>query len=529
MEKWGVIKHYRDILDGEEGYILKNGSIKVAVLYPNKYEIASQNLGFQEVYKFLNSIEDVVCERFVLDFYEDNLSIETQKFFAEFEVIFISINYEEDVLNLIQFLKSQHIDIFQNKRGDYAPLIIAGGVLTFLNPRLLLNIADIQLVGDLEPMKNDIIYMLKNFSSKKERLSFLKTLEYSVFDGRSNRAKVVYKKDKTPIFSSIKTMRGEFSNEFLVELSIGCKYGCRFCSASYIYRPYRIMDFNKFYEIIERSSLSNNIGIISAVFGDLPDIQTHIERLKNMGKNISVSSLRIDTLNENLILLLRDCNVKSITIAEETVSEKLKKIIKKEIKDKDIYKVVEIIANSGIPNLKLYYMIGLPGETVEDVKLLIYRIKNIVDIFTKNQAEKFKKVGKVKLSINIFIPKPFTPMQYFPLEDKRSINNKIKLLNKELKKIPNLKYSIMSYNAAYLQATISRAEDEIDELYQLFLETGDIKTALKSFKSNAHEQFDEKKQFIWEKLISHNFDENILKREFTLARKILEEWSNVIC
>ncbi|MBZ4671970.1 MAG: hypothetical protein JG762_200 [Deferribacteraceae bacterium] len=525
MEKWAVIKHYRDILDSEEGYILKNGSIKVATLYPNKYEIASQNLGFQEVYKFLNSIEDVVCERIVLDFYEDNLSIETQKFFAEFEVIFVSINYEEDVLNLIKFLKSQHIKIFNYERDSTSPLIIAGGVLTFLNPRLLLNVADIQLIGDLEPMKNDLISMLKNFSSKKERISFLTTLDYSVFSGRKDKAKVVHKKDRTPICSSIKTVSGEFANEFLVELSIGCKYGCRFCSASYIYRPYRIMDFNKFYEIIENYSFSDDIGIISAVFGDLPDIQNHIEKLKNMGKNVSVSSLRVDTLTENLILLLKDCNVKSITIAEETVSDKLKKIIKKEIKDEDIYNVVELIAHSGILNLKLYYMIGLPGETIDDVKLLIRRVEKIVDIFTKKQAEKFKRLGKVKLSINIFIPKPFTPMQYFPLEDKKSINNKIKLLNKELRKIPNLKFSIMSHSTAYLQATISRAEDNIDELYQLFLESNDIKTALKNFKSNAYEQFDENKQLVWEKLISHNFDINILKREFTTARKILEDWS----
>lgn len=523
MEKWKVIKHYRDILDSEEGYILKNGSIKVATLYPNKYEIASQNLGFQEVYRFLNSIEDVVCERIVLDFYEDNLSIETQKFFAEFDVIFISINYEEDVLNLIRFLKSQHIKIFQYERDNSAPLIIAGGVLTFLNPRLLLNIADIQLVGDLDPMKNDIISMLTNFTGKKERLSFLTNLDYSVFAGRNHRAKVIHKNDRTPVCSSIKTIRGEFANEFLVELSIGCKYGCRFCSASYIYRPYRIMDFNKFYEIIENDSFSNDIGIISAVFGDLPDIQTHIEKLKNIGKNVSVSSLRIDTLTANLILLLKDCNVKSITIAEETVSEKLKKIIRKEIKEKDIYNVVEIIANSGISNLKLYYMIGLPGETFEDVKLLIGRIKKIVDIFTKKQAEKFKRLGKIKLSINIFIPKPFTPMQYFPLEYKKSINEKIKLLNKELRKIPNLKFSIMSHSTAYLQATISRAEDNIDDLYRLFLETDDIKTTLKYFKSNAYEKFDENKKFIWEELISHNFDENLLKREFSLAKKLLEE------
>jgi radical SAM superfamily enzyme YgiQ (UPF0313 family) len=521
MEKWSVIKHYRDILESEDGYIIKNGSIKVALLYPNTYDLASQNLGFQEAYRFLNSIDNVVCERFVLDFYEDNLSLESQKFLAEFDILFISINYEEDILNLLKFLKSQHIDVFREARDDSFPLIIAGGVLTFLNPVLLLDIVDFQLVGDLEPMKEDLVFMLK-LKTKNERISFIKTLDYSVYPERNGKAKVAYKKDRRPICSVIKTSKGEFAGEFLAELSIGCKYGCRFCSASYIYRPYRIMDFDIFYDIVKKNSFGNQLGIISAVFGDLPDIKSHLTKLKNLGKNVSVSSLRIDTLDEDLVALLKDCGVNSITIAEETVSEKLKKVINKNIDSSKIYDAVKIIAEKGILNLKLYYMIGLPGETIQDIMLMVERIQKISSIFTKIQSERFKRVGKIKVSINIFIPKPFTPMQYFGIENKKSISNKIKYLNSGLRKIPNLNFNIMSHNTAFLQATISRGNSSINEFYRLYVKNYDVKHALKAFDSNAYNMYDISEEFEWEKLISHNFDLKVIRNEFLKIKNFLE-------
>jgi radical SAM superfamily enzyme YgiQ (UPF0313 family) len=517
MEKWSVIKHYRDILSTEDGYVIKNGKTKVAILYPNRYEIACQNLGFQEVYSFLNSIKDVSCERFVLDFYEDNLSIETQKFISEFEIVFVSINYEEDVLNLIKFLNAQKINIFSEERNNSDPLIIAGGALTFLNPCLLLKVADFQLLGDLEPMKEDLAYLLTHLEDREKRVNFLKNLKNSIYYKRETLAKVVFKKDKTPICSAIKTSKGEFSNEFLAEMSIGCKYSCRFCSASYIYRPYRVMDFDKLYDILENRFFSDSIGIVSAVFGDLKDIKTHLKNFYEKGKKISVSSLRIDTLDRELLFLLQKCGVKSITVAEETAADHLKKLINKDIDIDKIYKAVEDMAFCGISNLKLYYIIGLPGESLADIQLLVERVSRITELFITTQAKFHQKVGKVKVSINIFIPKPFTPMQYFPLEKKETLNKKIRFLQKELNKISNLKYDIMSYNSAYLQATLSRAEKNIEQLYRSYLETKNIKSALLGFNSNAHTFFDENYQFEWERVVEPNFQLNILKREFKSA------------
>lgn len=512
MEKWSVINHYRNILKNEDGYILKNGALRVALVYPNNYEIASQNLGFQQVYAFLNSLDKVVCERFVLDFYEDNLSIETQRFFNEFRIIFLSVNYEQDVLNFVRFLQSQKISPFVSDRHDCAPLIIAGGALTFINPCLLYRVADVQLCGDLEPMQSDIKVMLENYTGKTGALNFLKTLKYSVYSDMERKSEVIRSNSNIPIISQIKTSKGEFADEILAELSCGCKYRCRFCSASHIYRPFRLMDYSHLIKYIGEKSSSKNYGIISATFCDLPEIGKLLDDLYDNGCKVSVSSLRADSLDTELITKLKKCGVRSITIAEETVERKLKLLIGKNISSDNILNAVKSIAEVGIENLKLYYMIGLPGESFEDIKLIVKRISEIREIFIKTQIKYFNRLGRIKVSINIFIPKPFTPMQYFGIENKKMLQKKIDILNRGLKVIPNLSFSIMSYSSAYLQATLSRGDKNIAEFYKEYLKDFNIKNALKRYTSNAELTYEPEYMFDWEKFLSPNFDVSLLKK-----------------
>jgi radical SAM superfamily enzyme YgiQ (UPF0313 family) len=153
---------------------------------------------------------------------------------------------------------------------------------------------------------------------------------------------------------------------------------------------------------------------------------------------------------------------------------------------------------------------------------MVERIQKISSIFTKIQSERFKRVGKIKVSINIFIPKPFTPMQYFGIENKKSISNKIKYLNSGLRKIPNLNFNIMSHNTAFLQATISRGNSSINEFYRLYVKNYDVKHALKAFDSNAYNMYDISEEFEWEKLISHNFDLKVIRNEFLKIKNFLE-------
>lgn len=523
MEKWSVINYYRDILKNEDGYILKNGGLRVALVYPNRYDIACQNLGFQEVYKFLNSLEGVVCERFMLDFYEDNLSIETQRFLNEFSIIFVSINYEEDILNFIRFLKSQKIQPFVDKRTEYDPLIIVGGALTFINPSLMLPVADFQLCGDLKPMESDLKELLVNYTDKDIASGFLKKLTYSVYLNMERKAKIVRSNSDIPIFSSIKSSRGEFAGETLVELSCGCKYKCRFCSASHVYRPFRTMNYNYLIENVKNNSSAKNYGIISATFCDLSNIGNLLDEMHKNGCNISVSSLRADSLNIDLIKKLKKCGVRSVTIAEETASQRLKSLIGKNIPEEIVLKTVENIAKEGVENLKLYYMIGLPGESLDEIKMIVKRIAGIREIFVKTQAETFNRLGKIKVSINIFIPKPFTPMQYFGIEEKKSLQEKIRILNKGLKNIPNLSFSIMSHNTAYLQATLSRGEENIKDFYTEFLKEYNWKSAMKRYNSNAHVTYEPSHIFYWDKLLSPNFDISTLKKDYIKILKILQE------
>jgi|GEM_PF-891798 len=524
MEKWSVIKHYRDILASEKGSILKNGRLKVALVYPNSYEIGIQNLGFQTAYRVFNSFQDVCCERFVLDFYEDNLSIENQRFLAEFDLIALSINYEVDVLNFIRFLHSQKIPVFAKDRGVEHPPVIAGGALSLINPCLLYSIADIQLAGDIEPMVPDLKNIFEQYSDKRDFLSKFGSLSYAVVHSKTERVKPVRKKGEDFARSCIISERGDFAGEYLIELSSGCKYNCRFCTASYSFKPYRIFNRKNIIETVKKECGVKNLGLISAAFGDLPDIYNLLSELKDMGYNVSVSSLRIDSLDDKLLSLLKYMGVRSVTIAEETASEKLKKVIAKRITPEQIYEKAEIIAKAGMENLKLYYMIGLPFEKDDDVLLIVDRIKRVADIFRETQVKHYNRIGKIRVSINIFIPKPFTPFQYFEPDGKSSIKRKISLLKKGVARIPNVKFEIMSYNSAELQMILSKGGVEVKELYKEYLKNGfRIKTAVnqyKKFKRSKTVGIGEK--FDWEKLIDHKTGE-LLHREYEKCLKAKEE------
>ncbi len=522
MEKWSVIEHYRKIVKSEKGCIIKNGDIKVALIYPNVYSIAIQNLGFQYVYKKLNDIEGVVCERFVLDYYEDNLSIETQRFLKEFDIILISINYEEDVINLINFLHSQKTEIFAAERDDFYAPIVAGGALTVMNPRILHSIVDVQLCGDFEPMFDKIRDILLNFDDKQEFLNKLCNLPFAVSHLKSEQAVTIHKSNENPVYSVINSSGGKFDSDFLIELSVGCKYSCRFCSATYAYRPYRVINKDNVIKAVKENSFSKRVGLISAAFGDLKHLNDYFKFFKKENYSISVSSLRIDTLDYDKLLKLKELSIRSITVAEEVCSDKLKKLIGKEIDENKIYQTVKEIAEAGMENLKLYFMIGLPFETEEDVELIAKRVQKTADIFRQIQKEKFNRIGKIKVSVNIFIPKPLTPMQYFSFTDKKSIERKIKMLKKSLMKIPNVKADIMSYKNGIFQAYLARAQDEVDILFKMIKENGfDLKKTLKDFNIEKYTQkeFSVNTEFAWEKLLNTGTKKEILIREYEKCLK----------
>ncbi|MGA1845825.1 radical SAM protein [Deferribacter abyssi] len=525
MEKWSVINHYRNLLSAESNYIQKFGRVKIALVYPNKYEIAMQNIGYQDVYRIFNSFDSVSCERFVLDFLENNLSIENQRFLREFDIIALSINYEEDIINFIKFLSNESIPIFNYQRDNSYPLIIAGGALTFINPSILIDIVDVELLGDIVVMSNDLELIFSHYLNKEDAIKSLKKLPYALTKDKYP-AKVVLRNKNYIIASTIKTSKGEFAREYLVELSSGCKYSCRFCTATFAYRPFRVFNFNKVKEKILSESFSKELGLISAAFGDLPDVKDKLQFFIEKGFKISVSSLRADTLDRELIEILKRGSVKSITIAEETCSDRLKKLINKMVSKESVLNVANMVADCGVENLKLYYMIGLPTETYDEALMIVDRIKEIAEIFFNAQKKKFNRLGKIKVSINIFIPKPFTPLQYFGLQEKKIIEEKVRGLRKKLGRIPNIKYDIMSYKSAILQAFLARGESYLYNFYEKLLEEGfNIQKTLKlmNAESVVTRCFDENYIFLWEKLVDPNFDKDILKSEFKKCLKILEE------
>ncbi|MBU4257867.1 MAG: radical SAM protein, partial [Proteobacteria bacterium] len=386
--------------------------IRIALIYPNKYHVGMSNLGFQTVYHLLNNIEDVACER---SFLPDKTgssrdvitTIESGRPISDFDIIAFSISFENDYPNLLTILEKADIPLHSSDRGTPHPLIIAGGVACFLNPEPISSFIDCFLIGEAELM---LPRFIDCFDPNINRKSLLKNIVHKVpgtyvpafYEPTYNKDGTVrsfeplldvpvnirrtYLKDLSQVStcSSIITPHTTFDNTFLIETGRGCPHGCRFCSAGYVYRPPRFRPFPVIAKCLEQGVLlTDKIGLVGAAVSDFPSIKELYDYINNKDIRISFSSLRADSLCPELISLLKRSKVKTATIAPDAGSERMRKVINKGITEENVLNAAEALVSGGIPNLKLYFMIGLPTETMDDVEAVIKLCKEIKHRFLK--------------------------------------------------------------------------------------------------------------------------------------------------
>ncbi|MCA1927102.1 MAG: radical SAM protein, partial [Calditerrivibrio sp.] len=382
------------------------------------------------------------------------------------------------------------------------------------------------LLGDFKPMLDTIAEYFIGFEKKDIFIKQICRCSFAFHKNQKVIPKPIKDDNPDPIFSQIKPCRGEFKDIFLLEASKSCKYNCRFCTTGYNLRPYRKIESQKIIETIKNQRYSDQIGIISAAFGDIRNLSDILDWMIENSLKISVSSLRVDSITKELIERLKILKVRTITIAEETASEKLKQMIGKNIKKESIFSAVEKIATLGIENLKLYYMIGFYGEDENDMVELIHRIDEICHIFKENQIKGYNRLGKIKASINIFNPKPFTPMQFFGLITKDEYEEKLKILY-SLKKVGNLKVDIMPYNQAVLQTTIAKAESNIKDFYRLYIDNQfNEKKALKLFDNGyIYKNYEHNDILPWDNIIYPNISRDIINMEYKRCLQALKDYS----
>jgi len=464
----------------EQGAIRKNtkGLIKAALVYPNTYTAGMSSLGFQTVYRLLNQMDHVACERVFLSDPEKKprqaRSLENGFCLDQFDIIFFSISFENDFLHLVQLLGEAGIPLRSPDRNHLHPLVVAGGVACFLNPEPIAPFMDLFLLGEAECLVKPFF---EAYERNTGRASFLQTLEQTVpgayvpglhTEMNPFQIQVQYLKslDKISTYTSILTSKTAFKDAFLIEILKGCPHGCRFCSSGFIYRPPRIYPTENIFAAIDSASgKTDKIGLVSSAIADHPDIEKICAYGKSRNFKLSFSSLRADKLSDEIIHVLSSSGVKTATIAPEAGSERMRSIINKKINEKDILCAARKLVEAGIINIKLYFMIGLPFEKEADVHAIVALTQKIKSEFLE-ESKKKKKIGTLTLSINPFIPKPFTPFQWAPMEKEAVLKQRLKIIYEGLKKTANVKVNVESLRKAKIHALLSLGDQKTADILE---------------------------------------------------------------
>jgi radical SAM family uncharacterized protein len=507
------------LLAVERGTIYKaqGTDVYIALAYPNTYHVGMSNLGVHQIYSILNSRPDTACERVFLPDEEDIdeyiktstklFSLENKRPLREFDILAFSVSFEQDYLNILEMLDLSGIPILKADRNHDDPLVILGGVCSFFNPEPLTDFVDAVLVGEGEEVVTEFIDAYLD-NRGKDRLSLLRAMGtipgvyvpefYDVLyheDGTIKGRKTIVpsaperiiKRTVTdingkPAATVILTPNTEFSDIYLSEITRGCGRHCRFCMAGYIYLPPRNLSIDRAKEQAEQADeLCGKIGLVGAALSDYPDIGEACAAIKG---GVSISSLRADSVNEALIDRLAKSGHKTIAIAPEAGSERLRTVINKGVTEADILHAADMIFGRGIPNLKLYFMMGLPTETQEDVHSIISLAEMVREVQLKH-ARPAGRIGGITLSVNSFVPKPFTPFQWEPMEAVESLNKKQRYLVKAVRKIGNMNIIHDLPKWEHIQALLSRGDRRTGSLIKTAHEkNGDWRMAARALNMN---------------------------------------------
>ncbi len=444
--------------------------LSVALVFPNTYAVGIANLGFQTIYRLFNEFPGVRCERAFLYQQFPNVSktIESDEELRNFDIVAFSISYELDFPNLVQILINAGITPFSSKRHPLEPLVMAGGAIAFMNPTPIEPCIDFFYLGEIEPRLQRLVELLLQFKKQHlKRTEILDTLHNE--DGiyvperyfKNQKINKIYQspKESSPQYSPVISPDSHFKNMFLVEVGRGCGRYCNFCAASHIYHPFRVFSLDKILSTIETHCQDAiRVGLIGAALSDYPQLHQLSDELVKQGFELGLSSFRLDMITPSFLEILEQGKVKTLTFAPEAGTERLRNRIHKNLLDQQIIDAAYAIADSQISQLKLYFMIGLPDEREEDIESIVILVRKIYQILSQS-----KKSTSITVSVNTFIPKPFTSFQWYRMERVSEIRPKRKYLERELRKIPGVQFTQKNMKDEILQGIFSLGDRSIAE------------------------------------------------------------------
>ncbi len=446
--------------------------INTVLVFPNSYYLGMSSLGFQSVFHCLQSNPQVHCERAFFNSSTSKIkTIESGRELNQFDIIFFSISFENDLINIIEILRRSGIEI-RNKSRSF-PFIVIGGIATTIIPYYLKGIADIVVSGDagltIPPLIDEF---LKNPEYSKESILAGISGKEGIYPYSSiNSDKLCYQKsspeNEEPVHSVILTKNTEFSNRGLIEISSSCQYRCSFCLVSSVYGDYHPLPMGKIIQTAEKYiGFTKKLGLIAATLSNHPDFKNIIIELNKIGFQISFSAFRIEGLDDELLHLIIENENKTLVIAPETASEKLKKNLNKVIPNEIVLSTVKRACQFGIKRLKLYFIIGIPGEEEDDLDADIRLIGDIREI-TQETAADWGYIPEIIVDINPLVPKPFTLFEGQPMENIKTLRKKIIYLKNKLRKMGRTFVYGESPRSSLLQYQISNHLLSLEEILKI--------------------------------------------------------------
>jgi len=510
------------LLSEEQGTVRKDwgGRVSIALVYPNTYAVGMSNLGFQTIYRHLNALGDVVCERV---FFPDPadldemrrtstppLSLESQRPLTDFQMIGFSVTYEGDYINVLRLLDMAGVPLRSSDRRPHDPLVLMGGVCAFSNPEPIAPFMDFVVVGEGEELVGELMQAYRD--GYRDRETFLDGLvglegiyipdrhepSYAT-DGTLADVKplrgappVVVKRrlrqvDQFRTIAAVKTPNAEYGHMALLEVGKGCGRGCRFCLEGQVYRPVRHRSVAALRETVEQLAAQGEtrIGLVGACVSDYPWIGDLLKVVEANGMELSISSLRADSLTDDLVASLARGGHRTLTMAPEAGTERLRRAIRKTITDAQLMTACDLVRARGIPNLKTYFMIGQPTETAEDVAAIPDLARRMLERL-RVLDQSGRPFGKLTLSISSFVPKPWTPFQWAPFDGAASLSDKLDVIKRGVRAFPNVRVLHENPREAALQALLARGDRRVGDFLEAAARLdGDWRRALRDWDGDA--------------------------------------------
>ncbi len=466
---WDEVRKARRRLSREQGTIIKDwgGKIPIALIYPNSYYLGMSNLGLHAIYSLLNSYSGVVCER---AFWEKEnqekqlpaLCLESQRPLQDFPILAFSISYELDYFNVVSILRANGIPLYAADRDERQPLVIAGGPCIIANPLPLSPFFDCLCIGEAEVILPAMLPILAE-GITGQRSNLLKALAALpgiyvplVHSGTPVVRQWAKNLDDFPVASVILTPDTELGDLYLIEVERGCNWACCFCLVSNAFGPMRFRSLdNLINQARQGLKYRKRIGLVGAAVSDHPQIEELLVKLRQMGAGLSISSLRMRPLSRIVLGEVAKGGARTIALAPEAGSQRLRQVIKKGISEKDVLDSVGKVAEQGIKQLKLYFMIGLPTETDEDIDEIIN-----LTLKCKSILDRQRTGCRIVLNIAPFVPKAGTPFQWLPMTKPSILNQRLSRLKSSLTP-KGIKLKCESPAWSQVQAVLSRGDTKL--------------------------------------------------------------------